>query len=146
MREPFKLSGERPEGEFVSSLRRLALIAVLVGALGAAGFLLRAGQRTPRLLLTILLLWVLSPFMAVVLADLVSKRWAILTRATLYGMTLVVTLGSLITYVNDALRPRKAQAGFVFVVVPLVSWVLIAVVVPIAALIAGRLSRRSEGA
>ena len=42
---------------------------MLVGAVGSVGFLLRAGQRTPRLLLVLFVLWVLSPFMAVVLAD-----------------------------------------------------------------------------
>jgi hypothetical protein len=141
-----KVSRGRPEGGFLGHLRAAALIAVLVGAVGSVGFLLRAGQRTPRLLLVLFVLWVLSPFMAVVLADVVSKRWSVLTRATLYCVMLVLTLGSLAIYGDDALRPRRAQAGFVFVVVPLASWLLIAIVVPIAALVSRRLSRRGDGA
>ena len=123
-------------------LRRPALIAVVVGAAGSVGFLLRAGQRTSRLLLVIMLLWVLAPFIALVVADVVSKRWTVpaqaLMRATLYSVMLVLTLGSLAVYLDDALRPRQAQAAFVFVVVPLVSWLLMAIAIPIAAVLSRR--------
>ncbi len=136
----------RPEGGFLGRLRAAALIAVLAGAVGSVGLLLRAGQRTPRLLLVLFFFWVLSPFVALVLANVVSKRWSVLTRATLYSVMLVVTLGSLAIYGYDALRPRKAQAAFWYVVVPPASWLLMAIVVPIAALISRRLSRRGDGA
>ena len=126
-------------------LRRAALIAGLVGAAGSVGFLLRAGQRTSRLLLVIMVIWVLAPFVALVLADVVSKRWTFLVRATLYGVMLFVTLGALAVYADDAVRPRQAQAAFVFVVVPLASWLLMAIAIPIAALLSRRLSRRSDG-
>jgi hypothetical protein len=59
---------------------------------------------------------------------------------------LVLALGSLPIYGNDALRPPRAKAAFVFVVVPLVSWLLIAIVVPVTALVFGRFSHRGEGA
>ena len=135
----------RLEGGFLGRLRAAALIAVLVGAVGSVGLMLRAGRRSPRLLLVLFAIWVLSPFMALVLANVVSKRWSVLTRATLYSVTLVVTLGSLAIYGDDALGHRRAQAAFVYVVVPPVSWLLVAIVVPIAALISGRLSRRGDG-
>jgi hypothetical protein len=125
----------------MSPLRRAALIAVVAGAVGSAGFLLRAGQRTSWLLLVIMLLWVLAPFVGLVVAEVVSKRWPVPVRTTLYCLSLVVTLGSLAIYANDALRPRKAQAAFVFVAVPLVLWIVIAVAVPIAALVSRRRSR-----
>ena len=141
-----EVSRGKPEGRFLGPLRTAALIALLVGAGGSIGLLLRAGQRTPRLLLVILIIWVLSPFMALVLADVISKRWPVLTRATLYSATLVVTLGSLAIYGYDALRPRKAQAAFWYVLVPPASWLLILVVVPIAGFISGRLARRDDGA
>ncbi|MDQ2920296.1 MAG: hypothetical protein M3R52_01585 [Acidobacteriota bacterium] len=136
----------RLEGGFLGLLRAAALIAVVAGAAGSVGLLLRAGRRTPRLLLVLFFFWVLSPFVALVLAHVVSKRWSVLTRATLYSVMLVVTLGSLAIYGDDALRPRKAQAAFWYVLVPPASWLLMAIVVPIAALISGRLSRRGDGA
>ncbi len=130
----------KADGGFVY-VRTAALIAVLAGAVGSAGLLLRAGQRTSRLLLVIMVLWVLAPFMALVLAEVISKRWAVVVRKTLYGVMLVLTLGSLVVYVDDALRPRKAQAAFVFVVVPLVSWIVMAIAVPLAAILSRRRSR-----
>ena len=141
-----KVSRGRPEGGFLRRLRAAALIAVLAGAGGSLGLLLRAGQRSPRLLLVLFVIWVLSPFMALVLAHVFSKRWSVLTRATLYSVMLVVTLGSLAIYGDDALGHRRAQAAFVYVAVPPASWLLIAIVVPIAAFISGRLSRRGDGA
>jgi hypothetical protein len=136
----------RRERGFLGILRATALIAALLGAVGSIGFLLRAGQRTHRLLLVIMAVWVVAPFMAVVLADAVAKRWSVLTRAALYGVVPVLTLGSLAIYTDDALRPRAAQVAFVFVVVPLASWALLAIVVPLAALISRRRSRRGDGA
>ena len=133
------VSRESPEGGFLGRLRVAALIVVLAGAGGSFGLMLRAGQRTPRLLLAVFVIWVLSPFMALVLAHVVSKRWSVLTRATLYSVMLVVTLGSLAIYGDDALGHRRAQAAFVYVIVPPASWLLIAIVVPIAAFISGRL-------
>jgi len=123
-------------------LRRAALIAVLAGAAGSAGFLLRAGQRTSLLLLVIMVTWVLAPFLALVVAGAVSKRWSLTIRATLYSVMLVVTLGSLAVYADDALWPRQAQAAFVFVMVPLVSWALMAIVIPAAALISRPRARK----
>ena len=137
----------KPEARFLSVLRAAALIALLVGAVGSVGLMLRAGHRNPsRLLLVLFALWVLSPFIALVLANMVSKRWSVLTRATLYTVMLVLTVGSLAIYGDVALGPPRTKAAFVFVVVPPASWLLIAIVVPIAALISGRPSRRGDGA
>jgi len=141
-----EVSPEKPEGGFLGRLRAAALIAVVVGAAGTVGLFLRAGQRTPRLLLVLMAIWVLSPFIALVLASVVSKRWSSLTRATLYGVMLAVTLGSLAIYGDDAMGHRRAQAAFVYVLVPPASWLLIAIAVPIAAFISGRLSRRGDDA
>ena len=130
---------------FLGRLRATALVAALCGAVGSAGFLLRAGQRTPRLLLAVMALWVLSPFVALLLANVASKRWSVPARATLYSVTLVLTLGTLAVYAFDVLWPRSAQPAFVFVLVPPVSWLFAAIVVPTAALVSGRLSRRGDG-
>jgi len=88
----------RPDGGFLGLLRAVALLAVVAGAGGSVGLMLRAGQRTPRLLLVLFTIWVLSPFVALLWAYMVSKRWSLVTRATLYCVTLVVTLGSLAIY------------------------------------------------
>ena len=137
-----KVSRRRTEGGFLGILHSAALIAVLAGAVGSVGLMLHAGHRNPsRLLLVLFALWVLSPFIALVLANMVSKRWSVLTRATLYTVMLVLTVGSLAIYGDVALGPPRPKAAFVFVVVPPASWLLIGIVLPIAALISGRPSR-----
>jgi len=94
-----KMNWGRPEGGFLGQLRAVAMIAVVAGAAGAVGLMLRAGHRSDsRILLVLFGIWVLSPFIALVLANVVSKRWSVLTRATLYGVMLALTLASLAIY------------------------------------------------
>jgi hypothetical protein len=140
-----KASPGKPEAGFLSVLRAAALIALLVGAVGSVGLTLHAGWRkdSPRVLLALFAIWVLSPFAALVVANIVSKGWPVITRATLYSVMLILTLGSLAIYGDVALGPPRAKTAFVFVVVPPASWLLIAIVVPIAVLIARRVARRN---
>src|ERR1700731_2872365 len=89
-----RTSPGRPDGGFLGLLRAVALIAVVAGALGSVGLMLWVGHRNPsRVLLVLFAIWDLSPFIALVLADIVSKRWSVITRATLYGVMLILTLG-----------------------------------------------------
>lgn len=141
-----KASGQRPAGGFLRLLRVVALIAVVAGAVGSVGLMLWVGRRNPsRVLLGLFVIWDLSPFVALALADMVSKGWSVITRATLYAVMLILTLGSLALYVDVVWRPRP-QPAFLFLVVPLGSWLLMTTVVPIAALISGKLSGRGAGA
>ncbi len=119
-------------------LRASAWIAVPVGAVGSVGLMLWAGRHNPsRLLLVLFALWVLSPFIALALVNVVSKRWSVVSRAMLHSVTLVLTLVSLAMYGDVHLRPPEPNA-FVFIVVPPASWLIIAIVVAVAALISGR--------
>jgi hypothetical protein len=128
----------------VKRLHAAAQIAALAGAVGSFGLMLHAGRHAPRLLVVLFTIWVLSPFVALGLADVVSRRWPVPIRATLYSVMIVVALGSLAAYGADALRPPRAQAAFVFVVVPPASWLLGATVIAVA-VISGRRSRRGDG-
>jgi hypothetical protein len=144
---PTRLSPGRPASRFLSLLEGAARIALLIGAVGSVGLMLHAGRRNnSRILLTLFTLWVLSPFLALVLANLASRRWSVLTRVALESSTLVLTLGSLIIYGAVALGPPRSKTAFIFVVVPPTSCLLIAVVIAIAALISGRTSHRGDGA
>ena len=106
------VSRERTDGGFVG-LRATALIAVLAGAVGSVGLMLHAGRRNnSRILLTLFALWGVSPFVVLVLADVVSTRWSALTRNTLYSLMLILTLGSLAVYGDVAPGPPKAEVRF----------------------------------
>jgi len=89
---------------------------------------------------------VLSPFLALAVADNVSKRWSIVTRTTLHSVTLIVTLGSLGIYGDVAFGLARSQPAFMFLVVPLGSWLLMTIVLPLTAFVSGRRSRRGAGA
>src|SRR6266446_2284751 len=133
-------SRRSPERAFLGLLRGVAMIVVLAGAGVSVALILRVGHRNnSRVLIALFGIWVLSPSVALLWANLVSKCWPVLTRTTLYSLMLILTLGSLAIYANVAFGPPRAKPAFEFLVVPLVSWLLIAIVVPIAAMISGRL-------
>ncbi|MBV9033026.1 MAG: hypothetical protein JO182_00935, partial [Acidobacteriaceae bacterium] len=84
-------SGERP-GVFLGLLSLGSLLAALAGAAGSVGLMLRVGHRNhSQTLLTLFTIWVLSPFVALVWAHVVSKRWSVPTRATVYSLMLILT-------------------------------------------------------
>jgi len=68
-----------------------------------------------------------------VLAEVVSKRWLIFGRATVYCLMLVVASGSVIIYGIDVLVPLSPRRGFPYALVPAVLWLLIAIVLVVAA-------------
>ena len=110
----------RPQGGLLGFLRTVALVATVAGAAGSVALLLRAGPRQKSLLLIVLFtIWVLSPFVVLFWANLVSKRWSVVTRATLYCVTLVLTLGSVAIYGEVVvLKPPGSPNVFLFVAVP----------------------------
>jgi hypothetical protein len=124
-------------------LRVVALMATVAGGVGSVAFTVLAGRRTPRLLLVVFVIWVLSPFVALAWANLRSARWSAATRAALQCVTLVVVLASLAIY-GDVIvvAPPGSPNAFKFVVVAPASWLLMAIVVAIAALVSRRLSLR----
>src|ERR1017187_4324033 len=138
-----ELSRGTSEGGILGLLRRAAPIALLAGAVGSVGLTLYTGRHNDsRILMVLFALWVLSPFMALAWADVVSRRWSVLTRTTLHGLTLVLPLCSLAIYGVVALGPPRVKTAFVFVVVPPASWLLVVMAVAVAALISGRRSHR----
>ena len=125
----------------LSRLRVTAWIAMVVGIAGSIGLFLHAGQRTPRLLLLGMAIWMLSPFVVLGWANRISKGWSAVVRTTLYCLMIVVPLCSLLVYGDDAVGHRRAQAAFVYVIVPPAAWLLIAIALSIATVISRRQSR-----
>lgn len=140
-----KVSRMMRDAGLITVLRKVAVMSALAGAAGSLTLMLHAGRRQQsRVLVLLFAIWVVSPFTAALIADSVSKRWHVRTRATLYISMIAVTLGSLAIYGGVAFEYVKAKAGFVFLVVPFGSWLLIAVAVATAAIISARRSSRSR--
>ncbi len=125
-------------------LRAATLCAVVAGAGGSVALMLRAGRRHPSgLLLVLFACWVLAPFAALGWATVVSARWSGRTRATLYGVTLLIACGSLGLYGAVALGPPRPKPAAAFVVVPPASGLLAAAAVSVA-VVARRRFRRGD--
>ena len=128
-----------------SALRTGALIATAVAVAGSLGFLLHAPRHPPRPLLLLFVVWSIAPFVALLLAHRRRARWTDVVRRALYITMLCVSVFSLAGYGYNAWRPPAAKAAFMFVMVPLISWALIAIAGLAAAIIA-RSSSRNRGA
>jgi hypothetical protein len=126
-------------------LHAVALPTMVIGAVASILLMLRAGH-PPVFLRVLFAIWVLSPFVALLAANMVSKRWSVITRTTLDTVMLVLTLISLAIYGYVVLNPPRSTPAFVWVVVPVASWLLLTIVVPVAALASGALSRRGADA
>ena len=118
--------------------RRIARGALAIGAAGSLALMVYAGRHNPSIGLILLFVgWVSSPFAALAIADRWARHWLPVLRAAFYGVMFAVSIGSLLVYVFDALRPRP-QAAFFYVLVPPSCWIIGAAVLGIAALLARR--------
>jgi hypothetical protein len=119
-------------------LRLTALISLVTGAVGSIGLWIRAAEHPPPLIIVLFVVWVLSPLVVLGIGHVVAKRWASITQAALYWVTLLVTVASIVIYADDAFGHRTAHPAFVYVAVPPVSWLVSAIAVGLGAWIAGR--------
>ena len=107
----------------------MALLAVLAGASVSLAFMFNAGRNQNSIFLIVLFTgWVLSPFIALLVTDVISRRWPIPARVPLYLLMLFITLGSLVSYSGAFSLPGMKPASK-FLIVPLVSWLLMLTVI-----------------
>jgi hypothetical protein len=122
-------------------LRAIAMVLLLIGAVISLVLMLHAGRKNNSVLLVALFVaWVMSPFAGLFVTDKISMRWSLRTRMALYYLILFITSGSVVVY-SGALSPPGTKPAFVFLVVPLLSWLLIVTVIPIAK----KMSRKNDG-
>jgi len=68
----------------------------------------------------------------------ISKQWIVSVRETLYWLAIITTILSVVGY-SGLFNTPETKTAFVFLVIPLLSWVIIA----ISFFIAQRVSKRS---
>ena len=118
-----------------SALRALRVVARFVVAASATGSMIsmvRVGRNAPLFLLVVFAGWILAPFAAMLLADRKGTQWSLVTRVTLYILTIVLSLGSVALYADVVLRPPASTPAARFVVVPVASLLVLAIVIPLA--------------
>jgi hypothetical protein len=121
----------------------LALFALLIGIAGAVislWLMYNAGRNQPSILLMILFtLWVLSPFIGLLMLNNISKRWIVSVRETLYWLAIIMIILSVTGY-SGLFNIPETKTAFVFLVIPFLSWIIIA----ISFFIARRVSKKRE--
>ena len=115
-----------------SFLGTIALVAGLVGAVGSLYFMFSAGRKQNSIiLLALFTAWTLSPFVGLFISNKISTRWTAPARASLYWLTIILTISSLVAY-SGAFNTPATKNAFIFLIFPLISWLLIVIVFLIA--------------
>ena len=100
---------------------------VSAGALVAFALTMQAGHKNKSVLLVLLfVIWVVSPFAALVKLILASKNWTLLGRRILFVLVPVITIGSLIAYLK-VMQLQVRKPAFIFMIIPFFSWICIAI-------------------
>ena len=115
--------------------RVAALIASTIGAICSVILMLMSGQHPPVLLVILFVAWVLAPFVALIVANMLFKRRSGTVSNTIFGVSIFIAAVSVTIYGYVLVSPPPSQPAFPYVAVPLGSWVLIAVTFVGAALI-----------
>lgn len=123
------------------ALRIVGQLGVGIGAVGSIILMLRVGGRNQPVLLVLFFGWVLSPFVALALADWRSTHWFASRRTSIHALMLIVTLGSLAVYGGFIPMPAGSRPAAAYLMVPLGAWLLIATEILADRLLARRASR-----
>ncbi len=112
-------------------LRMLSIEVLWIGACISIAFVYSEGHNNDSLLLKMLFLfWVASPFILLSAAYFISKTWSVPSIKALCILMMVIALASVAGY-SGILIPPGTKPAFIFLILPLVSWLLMAVVMPI---------------
>ena len=123
----------KPDSTSVRLFHKIAVLSVMAGAGASVGITVYKGRQNSSILLILLFVgWVLAPYIALLLVNVVASRWSAMKRLALHGLMLIITLGSLVMYSGLWTVPDTKPA-FAFLIVPLLSWFLMATAVAIGA-------------
>jgi hypothetical protein len=113
------------------ALRRAALLVMLAGALASLGLMFYLGRRQSSWILMVLFTgWVLGPYVGLLVADRASGRWSSIARVALYCVMLTSTIGSVAIFAFVTFGPPRPKPAFYFLVVPVATWLLAGIVIP----------------
>jgi hypothetical protein len=113
--------------------RTVAIIIVAVGAAITFYFVMRAGAHNKSaLLLLLFIIWDLSPFVALLAANSVYKHRAVVVRVALYILMFVIAICSAGYYWSISGLSGPSRTG-PFLIVPILSWLMMIVIIPLTA-------------
>jgi hypothetical protein len=106
----------------------VAFLSILIGAIGSLILTLHAGNRNKSVFLPVLfVIWVLSPYVALTASTLKPKNQSITSRIVLYVTAIIISLYPLLGY-SGILNLPNAKHAAIFLITPLISWIIIVIV------------------
>jgi hypothetical protein len=129
---------EQKSRSALNILRTVAIIIVLIGAAITLCLVMQAGAHNKSVLLLLLfILWDLSPFAALLVANSFYKHHAVVVLVTLYILMLIIAIGAPLFYWHISGLSGPSRTG-PFLVVPILSWLLMIIILPLTAAFARR--------
>ena|SRR5882757_3696830 len=123
----------KADSKSVRLFHKVAVLSVMAGAGASVGFTVYTGRNNSSVVLIVLFVgWVLSPYITLLLVNAAGYRWSVIKRLSLHGLMLLITIGSMVLYSGLWTVPG-AKPAFVFLIVPLISWLLMGTAILIAA-------------
>lgn len=108
---------------------KISLIILWAGALCSLIFTIMAGRQNHSIILRLIFaFWVLLPFIALTIINFISKQWAPSALVILNLLMIFITLGSLVFY-SGIWSLKTVKPAFIFLVIPLLSWLLMLVII-----------------
>ena len=101
-------------------LRTVALTITAMGAIISLYFMFIAGSEQKSILL-----------IGLFIADKISKHWVVPARLSLYLLMLILTICSIVAY-SGVLTLADTKPAFIFLIIPMLSWLLIVTVFLVA--------------
>src|ERR1700748_346872 len=96
------MSSEKDGNQKFGLLRTMAIVILFAGGVVSAWFTYDAVQGNHSVLLkTLFLVWILSPFLALVRLYSISGHWSAVRRGLLYNLMLFVSLVSMVAYSGE---------------------------------------------
>ncbi len=120
------MRNETAEKHTFSLLRAIAIIILFAGGVVSAWFTFDAVQGNHSILLkSLFLIWILSPFIALIRVYSVSGQWSSphVRGGLLYNLMLFVAFVSMVAYSGEWNLPGMKPA-FLFMVIPTFCWAL----------------------
>lgn len=111
-------------------MRRNAIRAALLGAVSSAALMIYAGRKSPQhLIIALFVIWVVFPFLAMLVAAMPAREWPELRQRALYRFMIGVSVISPLAYAIAAFVPIGTRPTPIFVMVAPITVVSLAVTI-----------------
>ena len=120
---------EVKQNEKPGLLHAITILLLVAGACVSLFFVLRSGRNNNSLILVgLFVAWVLSPFIALLAANMRFRNRPISSRRVIYILIIVISLLAPLCY-SGVLSPSGAKPAGVFLIIPFISWIAMAITI-----------------